>query len=270
MKSLYDYELLLHDVFHRNWHILTYLEEHKALDALEKECISNTIMDALVYKGLIDLEKQSLDLEHFCIVEDVKHFCYQKTPHVTGFPLWLKEQLRKKSLSCSCSAPAIFMFINPCGGNYCLYDPCITLSAFFSDFSLDDYIYDSPTRKGYRLRKEEARPFLEVRINGVSYLMDVLLKRMYQKEWFIKTYHACRVYTRSKTEFYMKEGCKEQYFADIQEKNNFASYLSMKVPFILPSPANSEVLYELEMSKVLFPEDWDKYEKEKINGNLFF
>ena len=132
MKSLYDYELLVNEVFHRNWSILTYLEEHRELDALEKECISNTIMDALVYKGLIDPTKQSLDLNHFCIVDDVEHFCYQEIPCVTGFPLWLKNHLRTKCFKCSVGSPAIFMVTKPCGIKlYCLYDSCMALTPFF-------------------------------------------------------------------------------------------------------------------------------------------
>ena len=56
-KSLFEYDILVNDVFYRFWHILTWIEEHPDMSDLDKEAICATIMDALVYKCLIDPEK---------------------------------------------------------------------------------------------------------------------------------------------------------------------------------------------------------------------
>lgn len=61
MKSLLDYEPLVNEVFYKCWHILEYIEKHLEMTELDKEAIQATIMDALVYKNLINPEKESLD-----------------------------------------------------------------------------------------------------------------------------------------------------------------------------------------------------------------
>lgn len=279
MTNLYDYDLLLHEVFYRGWHILTYLEKHKDLDDLEKECISNTILDALVYKGYIDPEKQSLDLDNCCIVNDTNHFCYQKHPKVTGIPLWMKEKLRTICIKNSKSVPITFQLLKPTVSSfpYCLYDPCLSASVIFSDFSLDDYIYDSPTRKGYRLKKEESRPFLDVEIEGVHYLIDVLLKRMYNKESFVTQFRATRTLERSKTRFYLGEGRKVKYERLITQTSStqFANMLSfilypLKCNLLPSKPKYAEIFYEVEKSKEMFLEAWKEYEmlEKGIEGHF--
>lgn len=46
---------------------MEYIEKHPDMDESEKEVISNTIMDALVYKGLIKKYEETLDLDNLCI-----------------------------------------------------------------------------------------------------------------------------------------------------------------------------------------------------------
>lgn len=51
--------------------------------------------------------------------------------------------------------------------------------------------------------------------------------------------------------------------------------LSMIIPFLIltkdtPDPGMAEMLYELERSKEYFPEEWVKYEYEKIEMESFF
>ena len=66
------------------------------MDESEKEVISNTIMDALVYKGLIKKDEETLDLDNLCIRKSRDYFKYQEKPNATGITLWLKEKLRTK------------------------------------------------------------------------------------------------------------------------------------------------------------------------------
>ena len=78
----------------------------------------------------------------------------------------------------------MFLAKHPRISHFCLYDVCHAVSTVFEDFTNISVIYDSPTRKGVRLTED--RPFLEVNINGESYLIDFLLKRMYKKNFFVK------------------------------------------------------------------------------------
>ena len=50
MKSLFEYDVLVNDVFYRCWHILEYIEKHSDIDKLERDAIQATIMDALVFR----------------------------------------------------------------------------------------------------------------------------------------------------------------------------------------------------------------------------
>lgn len=98
LKSLYDYDLLVNDVFYRCWHILQYIEMHPDMDKLEKEAIKATIMDALVYKKEINPKKQSLDFDNLCIVDNLNHYTYEEHPDICGIPLWMKKNLERKVL----------------------------------------------------------------------------------------------------------------------------------------------------------------------------
>lgn len=50
MKNLFDYELLVNEVFYKCWHILEYIEKHPNMSDLDRQAIKATIMDALVTK----------------------------------------------------------------------------------------------------------------------------------------------------------------------------------------------------------------------------
>ncbi len=57
MKKLLEYDFLMKDVFYKCWHILEYIDKHPNMSELDREAIKATIMDALVYKDLIEAEK---------------------------------------------------------------------------------------------------------------------------------------------------------------------------------------------------------------------
>lgn len=82
MKKLLEYDFLMNDVFYKCWHILEYIDKHPNMSKLDREAIKATIMDALVYKDLIEAEKQSLDLDNMCIREDLEHYKYESHPNV--------------------------------------------------------------------------------------------------------------------------------------------------------------------------------------------
>lgn len=268
MKSLYDYDVLVYDVFHRCFHILEYMEKHPNMDELEREVISNTIMDALVYNKLVDKDEETLDLDNLCIRKSKFYFKYQEKPNVTGIPLWMKEKLRTKKIKITSGMPASMFLAKPPGfAHYCLYDPCDAVSTIFDDFTLIDAIYDSPTRKGVRLT--ESRPFLEVNLEGEPYLIDVLLKRMYRKEYFQERFNMEVINSKSKKKFNAMD--KYYYQKEIaQESNNFATSLFCfkdVIDFICDTGDYAEMYYELELSKKNEPEAWQKYYFEVENFN---
>lgn len=53
MKSLYDYDILVYEVFHRCWHILEYIEKHPDMDELEKVKIILNIKKVLMPQGFL-------------------------------------------------------------------------------------------------------------------------------------------------------------------------------------------------------------------------
>lgn len=265
MKNLYDYDVLVYEVFHRCWHILDYIEKHPDMDELEKEVISNTIMDALVYKGLINKDEETLDLDHLCIRKSKDYFKYQESPNATGIPLWLKEKLRAKKVKITSGRPvSMFLAKPPRTTHFCLYDVCHAVSIVFEDFTNISAIYDSPTRKGVRLTED--RPFLEVDINGESYLIDVLLKRMYKKSFFAKNFNMEITFTKSKKNFEEKD---KKYFNEeiAKESDDFGNTLFALRNFlriIKDCEETAEMYYEIEQSKKNEPEAWRElaYEEE--------
>lgn len=257
MKSLYDYDVLVYEVFHRCWHILEYILKHPDMDELERDVISNTIMDALVYKGLINKDEETLDLANLCIRKSKDYFKYQEKPNATGIPLWLKEKLRTKKVKITAGMPiSMFLAKPPSRVHYCLYDPCHAISTVFDDFTLINAIYDSPTRKGVRLT--EPRPFLEVSLNGELYLIDVLLKRLYKKSFFAKNFNIEITFSKSKKNFNKKD--KKYYNEEVAlEIEKFGSTLFSMKPFfgmIENSSSMAEMYYEIEQSKKNEPEAW--------------
>ena len=128
MKSLFDYEFLVNEVFYRSEHILSYLENHSDMTPLDIEAISNTILDALVAKKLIDPSEESLDLSNMCIAHDLTHHVYNPKPNVTSIPLDIKEAMRHHCLHISASVPISVFFAKPAGMvSFCIYDMCYTI-----------------------------------------------------------------------------------------------------------------------------------------------
>ena len=66
MKQLIDFEIITNETFYKGWHILEYIEKRE-LTSLDIEAIKATIMDSLVYKGLINPEEEYLNLEELTI-----------------------------------------------------------------------------------------------------------------------------------------------------------------------------------------------------------
>ena len=171
MVNLYDYDLLVNDVFYRCWHILEYIERHPNMSDLEKEAIKATIMDALVTKKLIDPNSQSLDFDKMCIVNNLDFYTYDKHPNICGIPLWMKEKFREKSIYVTGGIPVSIFLAKPPSkiARYCVFDPNTAVSSIFEDATFYNAIYNSPTRN---IRIDEARPFVEVLIDDKLYLCD--------------------------------------------------------------------------------------------------
>lgn len=258
MKSLFDYDVLVNEVFYKCCHILDYIQKHPDISILDKSAIEATIMDALVTKGLIDTKNQSLDLDNFCIVDNLNYYNYQEHPNICGIHLGIKDEFRKKSLQITGGIPISMFLAKPPSKvtRYCVYDPNIAVSAIFGDATFYNAIYTSPTR-GIRLN--EVRPFVEVNIDGVDYLVDTLTKRILKSCWFKKTYdfeikeqHTISKMDKNRLVFYKE---------NISELNN----LSFILPFILPllelnRDEFAEMKYEINMSKIYFKDEWEKYE----------
>lgn len=75
MKSLFDYEILLNEVFYKCWYILEYIENNLDMSNLDKDAIKAIIMQSLVSKKLID----SLDF-----VDDLDRYNYEKHPNISS------------------------------------------------------------------------------------------------------------------------------------------------------------------------------------------
>lgn len=257
MTSLKDYDLIVNDVFYRGYHILDWIRNNQNMSDLDREAIKATIMDALVYKKLIDPEKQSLDLENLCICDDTKHYCYDKQPFVTSIPVDIKEKMRNKCLVISGGIPASVFYAKPGGGvSFCIYDMNTVFSAFFDDFTFILCNYESPTRKGKMALK---RPFIEVSINNTKYLVDALTKRIFRSDLFKEKYKLEEIESVSKKQFNNK---KQQFYKEqTMEYNNYAQYIEMVKYFpFSESSAMAEMIYETEKSKELFPEEFEKAE----------
>lgn len=267
MKLLYDYELLVNEVFYRSEHILSYLERHPKLSSLDKEAISNTILDALVYKGLLDPSKESLDLDNMCIKNDTNHYTYNPTPNITSIPLSIKEAMRTKCITISGSIPISVFYAKPAGlVSFCIYDMNTALSSLFPSFSFITCSYNSPTRPNERA---EHRPFLEVEINNELYLVDALTKRIFKSSWFKETYDFTVESIRDSKSFDKEQ--QEWYNDAIKYSDSYGSFLSITQPLyecMKGSPRQKETLYEVECSKKHFPDAFDTCDKiiEQMNN----
>ncbi len=262
MKSLFDYPLLVNEVFYRGSHILSWIEEHNEASTLDKQALQATIMDALVYKNLIDPEKESLDLEHLCIHENLDHYIYEKYPNVVGIPLWMKEEFRRVRLKVSDGIPLSIYLARPTMKNktarYCIYDMNTAVSALFETATFYNVFYVSPTRG---VKVEEQRPFVEIAINEELYLVDNLTKRIFKSSFFKETY-GFEIQSMDKKEEY--QGLKQEMYKDFVTPKTEFYYL---IPFLnmmtnAKMEGNEEFCYELEKSKGYFPEEWEMYEQE--------
>lgn len=260
MADLFSYDLLVNEVFYKCWHILEWIEAHPDMSQLDKEAIEATIMDALVYKKLIDPTKQSLDLKNMCIVNNLEHYNYEKHPNISGIPLWMKEKFRQKCIVQTGGIPISMFLSRPPTkvGRYCVYDPNTAVSAIFDDATFYDVIYKSPTR-GVKL--EEPRPFVEIEIDNELYLVDVLTKRILKSSWFKENYgfEIKREQKISEMNFRAKRYYKNQ----IKENNMLGEILFFIEQIPLQTKEFSEYQFEIEQSKKNFKEEWEKYEDIK-------
>lgn len=264
MKKLEEYELLVNDVFYRCHHILEYIKLKSPLTELDKEAIQATIMAALVDKELIDPDHDSLDFDNLCIRENnIEGYMYEKHPFVQGYPLWMKEKFRHKILRVTGSVPAsLSLSMYAPGITRCIYDMNTTVSTLFDEFTFYEVDYNSPTRPG---KRAENRPFLEVEIDGVKYLVDTATRRLFRSDEFKRRYGFDVKDAIKKSEFSSKQ--KELYAEMTEEINNlysFGSYLGLALLSTAPFagvPYQAEYEYEMEQARKIYPEAFEM-EKE--------
>lgn len=272
MTNLYEYEILVKDVFYRGWNILEYIEAHPDMSELDQAAIKATIMDALVTKNLIDPNKQSLCLnpkdkkEKWCVVSNLDYYNYEIHPNVCGIPLWMKEEYRKKSIKTSGGIPVSMFLARPAGKpHYCVYDPNTAASSIFKEATFYSANYDSPTR-GIRV---DDRPFVEVEINSELYLIDILTKRIFKSRWFIEKFNL-EIISKSSTNE-MNKTQIEYYQERLEDLLNLADFIESYQLFCkFNNPNMAEFKYEFEKSKEYFPEEWDRYVILEQERRLFF
>lgn len=263
MSNLIDFEVLTNETFYKGWHILEYIEKKK-LTPLDIEAIKATIMDALVYKGLINPEEEFLNLETLSITNNPNDYHYNKTPNVSGIPMHIKEQLRHISIHQSAGLPVMLFIAKPPSKiGYCVYDPNYSVSSIFNDVNFLEVIYDSPTRPGVRLT--ETRPFIEVEINGGMYLVDTITNRVFKSSWFTKTYNMDIKSSLSKKDFNQKQ--KESYKEITKPEYNLANSMFVYDMLLsLPSEDLAETRYEVEQAQKNYPDQAE--EARRLNEEM--
>ena len=266
MKSLYDYSVLVNDTFYRSWHILEYLEKHPNMSLLDKEAISATIMDALVYANEINPTCEYLSLDTCSITNNSNDYRYEEHPNVCGIPMWVKEKMRHKAVRISASIPVSMYVARPASykGAYCVYDPTLAAGSIFEDFKIIEAKYISPTRGELT---DDLRPFAEVLLNGELYLIDVLTKRVFKSSWF-KEKFKMEVISEQPKKAYIERGAD---FFD--EKLDLAVYLSateLLSSFIPVQSKDAEYNYEKEKTKELYPIEWKQYEIYEKEKEAYF
>lgn len=270
MKNLFDYDFLVNEVFYKCWHILDYIEKNPQMPDLDRKAIQATIMDALVYRNLIDINRQSIDLDNLCIRDDVNYYTFERCPDVCGIFQWMKEEFRKKCIVISGGIPISMFLAKPPSKvvRYCVYDPNTAVSSIFSDATFYNVFYTSPTR-GVRI--DDYRPFVEVEIAGELYLVDTLTKRVFKSSFFKENYgfEIVNQVTISK----MSEDKRRFYQEQISANNN----LEVIIPFwemtmeVLSKDGNqAEMMYEFLKCKEYYPESFAKAEelKRMLNKGL--
>ena len=253
MKSLYDFDFLQNEVFYRSEHILKYLERHKDISALDREAIINTLLDALVYKGLMNPDAQSLDFEQLCIRDDLDHMRYDKTPNVTSIPQEIKEAMRHKSIIIAGSIPVSMFCAKPASEIHtCIYDMNTAFSSLFDSFTFLLCDYDSPTRPGVRATQ---RPFVEVNINGEAYLVDTLTKRIFKSSWFRTTYNMTVTDEIAFEDFdERRQKLYREHTTPSQQLATYYHLMGAMEDVFRTIPKMEEALFELEKSKENYPE----------------
>lgn len=259
MKKLEEYEILK-TVFYKGEYILKYICRHPSMSDLDKAAVKATIMNALVYGKCIFPDKEFLDLDTLEITNDQQKYHYEEYPFVTGYPLWLKEVLRKHIIRQSGSIPISVHAARPFGRvTYCIYDANTVLSVCFDEFAFLEASYDSPTRPGVRV---EGRPFLEVKMGERMYLVDTLTKRFFEEEEFARRYRLEVTYRIRNTEFTSSQ--KEIYKEQTEDaRDGYGTFLAFTIPMLETFhgiPKMEEYLYEVEESKKIFPDSWKKAE----------
>lgn len=263
MKSLVDYDFLVNEVFYRCQHILDYIESHPNMSDLEREAVKATIMDALVYKGLIDPNKESLDFDNLCIRDDLNHYVYDKHPNICGIPQWMKEEFRKKSIVVSAGIPISLFLTKPPSKymRYCVYDPNTCVGSVFPDATHYNVFYTSPTR-GVRI--DDVRPFVEVEIDGELYLVDTLTKRIIKSSFFRKNYGFDVVSSYKVSE--LTGEFKKHYEEQTAERDNLSTmipFYEMTIDALASIPDNAEMIYEFNKCREYYPIAFEECEREK-------
>lgn len=268
MKSLVDYDILVNDVFYRSEHILGYIDRHKNMSKLDREALSNTILDALVDKGLMDPNVESLDLDRLAIVDNLDHKVYEEKPRVTSIPLELKEKMRSKALVITGGAPMSYFYAKPAGNvRFCIYDMNTAFSTLVDDCTFINCTYDSPTRDGIRT---DNRPFVEFEYHGQLYYVDALTKRMFKKDWFDKEYNLEETYRTSKGAFDARQ--RAIYEEQTADNLSYASFIALIEPLVdsmCSVPKSAETAYEFAKSREYFPEEFEEAKKIKKECELF-
>ena len=263
--KLNKYNVLNKDVFYRCEHILEYIKRHPNMDELEKMSIKATIMDALVYNNLIDKDNEFLDYDSLEI-NNKKGYKYEEKPDIAGIPFWMKEEFRKHCLVITGGIPISMFLAKPPSKlvRYCVYDPNTAVSSIFDDAVFYEALYTSPTR---HVRLEKSRPFVEVKINGEDYLVDVLTKRIIKTSFFKENFD---LEILSEERVSKLRGDSRKYYNEVtSEKKNLADFLFISYPLMESSfnlPEFAEMKYEVEKTKDLYPEEWK--EKEKIEEKM--
>lgn len=235
------------------------------MSLLDRKAVQATIMDALVYKGLINPKKESLDIEHLCIRENLEYYVYEPYPDVCGIPLWMKEKYRTICLKISGGIPVSIYLARPTMnknsvGTYCIYDLNTAISSIFPETTFYNVFYTSPTR-GVKI--EEQRPFVEVDLGERNfYLVDALTKRIFKSSYFKENYGFEIKSMDRKTEY---QGVKKEIYlehtTDQLQLGSMLYFLQMLAD--ATKGRNNEFLYELEKSKENYPEEWEQFRLER-------
>lgn len=251
MKKLIDIPVITEETFYKGWHILEYIEKRE-LTQLDIEAIKATIMDALVYKGIINPEEEYFNLEELTITNNPNNYRYTKTPNVSGIPQHIKERLRHISIHQSAGLPVMLFIAKPPSKiGYCVYDPNYSVSAAFENVNFLEVIYNSPTRPGVRLT--ETRPFIEVEINGELYLVDTITNRIFKSSWFKETYDMEIKDAISKKEFTKNQ--QKSYREMTKPEYNLANSMFIyDMTLSIPAPELAETRFELEQAKKNYPD----------------